>query len=231
MIEVETKLCRGYTTWNTSNYNQDSSYQEYFLQGVQDIGCIPETFSFASWNASNSRTIAQSFVSAFTGAWDSYSTEVVEIVLASLDHSTLLASTAFTGLDTAASVETAPKACSGFSPAEGVAVGLLISNGTGMTLMGMILQGIALCFAMMGIVVLVWPSLPLVGEWPAQWLGLARGVDGEIVQRSLRGTSVGQNAAQGGDRLFLVSQHKVNGSNSLVFSTEHGDIAKRENYE
>lgn len=223
LIEVKTEICRGYTSWNTSN----SIYQEYFLQTPQDIGCIREDFDVASWNASHRSSTAKGFIEAFGIAGEWYTAQVVDIILATLDHETILSSTDFKNLDAAATAKNTPKACLGFSSeeAEEVGEGMIIDNGTGMTSMGLALQAIALFISILAVAVLFWPSLPLLGEWPAQWLGLTGEVGEGMAQQALRGTSVGQNAVKGGERLFLTSRHKENGSRHLVLTVEKGEIA------
>ncbi|KAH8795353.1 hypothetical protein BGZ57DRAFT_865366 [Hyaloscypha finlandica] len=235
LTEITTDLCRGYTSWSTPDYNNYSIYQNYYLQEPQDLGCVRESFDVASWNSSGGSRISSGFVMAFVSPSSSFFVnQVFSIVLATLEHQITLNSTAFINLDSGISAKTVPAACAGFSSseAEAVAEGIIIDKGTGMTLMGMVLQGIALLTALIGFIVLLWPALPLLGEWPAQWLGLTSEADGRMVQKTLRGTTVGHNSARdGSDRLFLISSQRGPRGLKLAFSAEKGHIITGQEHE
>ncbi|OBT38767.1 hypothetical protein VE00_10834 [Pseudogymnoascus sp. WSF 3629] len=235
LTEITTDLCRGYTSWSTLDFGNSSYYQYYYLQEPQDLGCVRESFDVASWNSSGGSRIASGFVTAFVSQSSYYYVnQVFSAVIATLEHQSTLNSTAFINLDSRISAKTVPAACVGFtsSEAEVVAEGIIIDNGTGMTLMGMVLQGIALLTALIGFIVLLWPALPLLGEWPAQWLGLTSEADGRMVQKTLRGTTVGHNSARdGSDRLFLISSQRGPRGLKLAFSAEKGHIITGQEHE
>jgi hypothetical protein len=60
--------------------------------------------------------------------------------------------------------------------------GILAGAGTGMTRIGMALQVLMVVVCGGAIGILAWPALPLVKEWPAQWIGLVSGLDRAILE-------------------------------------------------
>ncbi|PMD46165.1 hypothetical protein L207DRAFT_561559 [Hyaloscypha variabilis F] len=77
-----------------------------------------------------------------------------------------------------------------------VASGIIPSHGTGMTQLGVVLQSLIILLCVLTLIILFTPILPLVSEWPAQWLGLVYGLSPSKVQEAVEGTSAGRNAAK-----------------------------------
>lgn len=73
--------------------------------------------------------------------------------------------------------------------------GTLPEKGTAQTTLGVLLQGLIHLFSLLTLALLFTPILPIVSEWPAQWLGLVYGLIPSKVQEIVEGTSVGENAA------------------------------------
>jgi hypothetical protein len=80
-----------------------------------------------------------------------------------------------------------PPQCSKTTPAPDmanswVATGVIPSSGIGMTRLGGVLRVLIIVLCILTLILLFIPILPLVTEWPAQWLGLVYGVSPSKVQ-------------------------------------------------
>ncbi|CZR55451.1 uncharacterized protein PAC_05339 [Phialocephala subalpina] len=73
----------------------------------------------------------------------------------------------------------------------------ILGNGTGITPLGAYLQIFLLVAASCAIWVVFWSPLPLLGEWPAQWLYLLNEFDKEELRGGLEGTSLGNGTVRG----------------------------------
>lgn len=221
MTQADINVCSGYTSW------ENQYYESFLLEDPKDIGCIQEDFNITAWAAENFR-YAQGIVQSFVPDTDYWSDQVFKTVLATISHKLTFASDTFTAFESKSGTTDIPAACHGFTSdeAEEVAVGEIINAGTGMTLMGMALQALALLTAIVALVILFWPGLPLITEWPAQWLGIVNSGD-EMVKEVLRGTSVGENAARGGGggKVFLSTESSEGGC-KLKLLRERGVIEK-----
>jgi hypothetical protein len=102
--------------------------------------------------------------------------------------------------------------------------GKLADYGTGMTMVGIVLQFILLVVALGGIGIAVWNALPLVKEWPAQWISLVSQLDKEFLTDSLEGTSTGESWVTGNTRVFICSMKRHGQPPRLILSTSRGDI-------
>ena len=71
---------------------------------------------------------------------------------------------------------------------------------------------------------LLWPTLPLVKEWPAQWLALLQEMDRDYMQEALKGVSVGRNVVHGDDLLFIHSAEPLEGHPRLTLARTKGEI-------
>jgi hypothetical protein len=107
-----------------------------------------------------------------------------------------------------------------------IAKGLIFNNGTGMTLIGLVLQVVVLVVTLLAIGLQFWPTLPLVREWPAQWLALLQDMDRDYMRRALSGVSVGQKAVRGEEVVFLHSAETEDGETRLMLSMTKGEIMK-----
>ena len=65
-----------------------------------------------------------------------------------------------------------------------------------MTQLGVVLQALIIVLCVLILILLFIPVLPLVTEWPAQWLGLVYGLSPSKVQEVVEGTSAGRNSAK-----------------------------------
>ncbi len=74
-----------------------------------------------------------------------------------------------------------------------------------MTALGIALQILAVVAALVALGLVLWPTLPPVTEWPAQWLGIVEGLERTVVVEAVKGTSAGQNAAESNEIVFMAS--------------------------
>ena len=74
-----------------------------------------------------------------------------------------------------------------------------------MTALGIALQILAVLTALIAMGLVLWTTLPLVTEWPAQWLGIVEGLERSVVAEAVKGTSAGQNAAESSEVVFMTS--------------------------
>ncbi|MCJ1394154.1 hypothetical protein MMC18_007032 [Xylographa bjoerkii] len=226
-VVVDTTFCIGYVSW--SNVNQ---YSNYRLQSVQDMNCTTLPFDLTAWNNSVG-TITMGFMQvALSGRGDP--------TLGVLDEATLLQFIVAHVLATLPCPDDFPvvqqtpylEACSASSTAGHTnadhtlaATGLIANFGTQMTLFGFVLQILLVCAGLAAIGLFSWSPLPLLGEWPAQWLSLLNEFDKGGMGKSLEGTSVGGNAATGQTTVFLSSERVEGvGTFHLVLSTESGKV-------
>lgn len=81
-----------------------------------------------------------------------------------------------------------------------------------MTALGMALQGLVIVTAIMALCLIVWPRLPLLTEWPVQWLALAEGLDHAVVKEAVKG-GVTASSVESSAVVFLSLSH--GGSNEV----------------
>jgi len=102
--------------------------------------------------------------------------------------------------------------------------GKIEDYGTRMTRIGMALQIIILMVALRAMGIVAWGALPLVKEWPAQWINLVSQLDKEMLMESLEGTSTGGNFVTGNARVFICSMRRYDQLPRLILSTSPGYI-------
>ena len=96
-----------------------------------------------------------------------------------------------------------------------------------MILLGIVLQAVVLLVTHLVLGLLLWPTLPLLTERPAQWLSLLQDMDKDTMQEELRGTSVGQHCVRGEDLLFLSSTRASEETPPrLILSRTWGEVEK-----
>jgi hypothetical protein len=83
-----------------------------------------------------------------------------------------------------------------------------------MTWIGMALQAVMVVVGISAIGVIAWPGLPLIREWPAQWIGLVSELDLVELDDALHGTSTGSNHILG-EIMLHITFSKRNGSKFL----------------
>jgi hypothetical protein len=245
MLSSTMQLCAGFVSWD---YDISSSAVQ--LHEPQDINCtsIPIGLVSGDWDASDpADSLSGGFV--LTGViiqtllkqvdWfdpgvdpltlrQEMITEVSSIILATYGG-------LISGSTSLYDISKNPKApaCREVQPQGAlnfgyVASGLLHNYGTGMTIIGMTLQGLALFVALLALGLLSWPALPLLGEWPAQWLGLMDGTSRDLVREAITGTSVGQGAVRSDVWVYLSSSRaEVGCPPRLQLSTNKGQLERK----
>jgi hypothetical protein len=91
----------------------------------------------------------------------------------------------------------------------------------------MIIQCLTIAAALISILLTLLPCLPLIKDWPAQWIGLVSGLDKLIVEETISGTSVGGQRALGKTVVYISSARREGRPPSLEFSTTCGKVEKR----
>ncbi|EPE33294.1 hypothetical protein GLAREA_06306 [Glarea lozoyensis ATCC 20868] len=221
-------VCVGYASWSVNN----TITPEALLQDPEDIDCYQENFDLISWANSPG---AQFTLNLLGGLGSKninnlpQSTAAMNVILASLNHSAatnilerkvkanLLANTVKTAMPAECSSSTASHPW--------VVSGVSYNNGTGMTLLGAVLQGLVLLFTLLALLLLFWPTSALLTEWPAQWLVLACTMEQAKVQEAVENTSFGRNEVDGELWMNMTTENdkRVSKSpkrNSLMFNAE-----------
>jgi hypothetical protein len=221
-------VCVGYASWSVNN----TITPETLLQDPVDIDCYQENFDLISWANSPG---AQFTLNLLGGLGSKninnlpQSTAAMNVILASLNHSAamtiqegkvkanLLAKPVKTAMPAECSSSTATKPW--------VVSGVSYNNGTGMTLLGAVLQGLILLFTLLALVLLFWQTPTLLTEWPAQWLVLACSMNQAKVQEAVEHTSFGRNEVDGELWINMTTENdkrvgKASKRNSLMFNAE-----------
>ncbi len=190
-VTVNMQYCYGYVTWD----NQASGM--YRINNPRDLACQALPFDVMAWNKTWYAAQAKGFVQA-TVAGDGYSNfwtralPVVSIILPH-DDARYNYTPSLAGNPVCADATTGSRILA-FAVAEGV----IRQARTGATGVGVGLQvAVAVVVAVL-VGVLAWPAMPLVTEWPAQWLALsAAGLD----QSTRLDVAAGRAVAGGGARV------------------------------
>jgi hypothetical protein len=230
MLSTTIEVCLGFTSWSVNNKASPNS----FLKDPTDITCIPEPFDTETWTNSTYTPFMLGMLQGLS--WKtvnnlSFSTAAVNIILASLNHTTsqTLLQQAYTPTPQNTTTYTQPQECTLASSTPSnpwVISGLIPNHGTGMTFLGVILQSLITLLSLFILALLFFPILPLITEWPAQWLGLMYGVSPSKVQEAVDGTSVGKNVAKGDVWVYLSSwgRDMMEGNPYLVLNPENGRV-------
>lgn len=83
-----------------------------------------------------------------------------------------------------------------FSPL-GLISGTINSHGVGMTALGIALQCFVLLSSLVGFYIILGPGVPILTEWPAQWIGLAADLPAEVIGDAVARTSTGRDHTTG----------------------------------
>ena len=231
MLSTTIEVCLGFASWSVNN----TASLKSFLKDPTDITCIPEPFDIEPWTNLTYTPLILGMLQELS--WKAannlpFSTAALNIILASLNHTTsqtLLEQTYTPTLQNITNYTNQPQECtlaSSTSSNPWVISGLIPNHGTGMTFLGVILQGLIILFSLFILALLFFPILPLITEWPAQWLGLMYGVSPSKVQEAVDGTSVGKNAAKGDVWVYLGSWggDMMEGNPYLVLNPEKGRV-------
>ncbi len=76
-----------------------------------------------------------------------------------------------------------------------------------MTGLGISLQGVVVLVCFLSMLVLLWRPLPLLSEWPGQWLVLASGLERSSIHGNLKGASIGKGRMNGETMVWLTSSN------------------------
>jgi hypothetical protein len=200
-FNVTSKYCYGYNSWS----NARSDDRRFEIEDPQDLQCIIQTFDASAWNSSQNGYIAQRFIQNFMAAqtqyYDAFWYSGLSIILAIQDRPVPFSK----------SLPRNPL-CSSFESQGAVfavASGFIGDHRTGMTVLGIALQALALVLALWALGTLLVPTLPLISEWPAQWLGIVGSLDRDEIAAAVEGTSGGQNWVQRSLHVYLTSQENT----------------------
>ena len=191
-ITVNMQYCFGYITW-------DNLFNGiYVLNEPRDIQCQSSPFDVEAWNQTLFAAQAKGFIQAsVAGEGDSFFwARALPIISILLPHADMENSfTPYIPLN---------PLCSG-APAGSFAVaeGIIKQSRTGATGVGVALQVVVVMVSVLAMGVMAWPMLPLVTEWPAQWLALSVGLDKTALLDAAGATSTGKNAVRSDVVLLL----------------------------
>jgi hypothetical protein len=80
--------------------------------------------------------------------------------------------------------------------------------------------------ALISMLLILLPCLPLLKDWPAQWIGLVSGLDKRVVDETISGTSAGGQRALGKTLVYIPSARREGRPQRLEFSTTRGKVEK-----
>ena len=197
MITVNMKYCYGYVSWDNSASGQ------FAMREPSDIQCIDSPFDVQAWNqtffAFNAKAFIQAASAGESANDDYFWTIALPIVAIVQDHATVQE-------HFSPSTERNPRCSSIARDSFAIADGVIRSSRTGMTTLGVALQALVIAAALIAVALILWPTLPLVTEWPAQWLALVEGLEKSVVGDAVKGSSAGQNAIESKEVVFLATQ-------------------------
>lgn len=250
---ITTLLCFGYVSWSRLNGTEMNNPEDisctnerFDLQAwntsvsqVVAWGVIDSRLAYKNLSNHANLTISTSGEEDYHAAY--VLSVVVESILASFNHTLAMESlfpparsTDGTGfLYELASSECASRGAGAPERDQNLQQGLMViygkieGYGTGMTMIGMVLQLVLLAVALVAMGIIVWDAPTLVKEWPAQWINLVFYLEREMLVNSLDGTSTGENWVRGGTKVFIRSMRRQNQPPRLILSTSPGLIDRR----
>jgi len=202
ILSASIEVCLGFASWSVNNTLTSTSY----LQDPTDIACVPKAFNLTAWTLDPSSQFPLGVLGGL--GWDTVNglplqTVALNVILSTLNHTDAeiqLDEIYSSMLHSDASIPIPPQCsqtkASPDSANPWVATGIIPFHGTGMTQVGIALQALIIILCVCALIILFFPVLPLVSEWPAQWLGLVYGLSPSKVQEVVEGTSAGRNAAK-----------------------------------
>jgi len=199
-ITLSMQYCYGYVVWE----KLPSGLFE--LREPRDIQCVNHPFDLSAWNQTSYAAYSQGLVqTTVAGHYQDVRTGGTSGAtwVDALPIITIVQPHWFNIDGFAPSIATNP-AC-GKLPGNpfALASGIIKQARTGMTGIGLGLQVVVIVAGLCGISVLGWPALPLVTNWPGQWLHLTSELDRSTVADIAAGTSTGQKRARCNEVLFL----------------------------
>ena len=194
-VTTQIKYCTGYVSWSNKR-----TERQYGIINPEDIACEDHAFDLEKWNASQTAGLARKIIDTSIPWNTSHS---FGGVLASNALRIIIALN-YPSYDRYPKTTENPKPkC---LPMEymkfAVASGIIANNGTGITGVGLGLQCVVLAVAAIGVVLILWPTVPLVSEWPAQWLALTTGIPASSISVAVDATSTGRSHVQGNMTVF-----------------------------
>lgn len=177
-VTVDMQYCYGYISWSNS-----VTYGHFAIEEPTDIRCHFDPFDVATWNktqwAFNAKTFMQAALAGKT-IDDSFWTTALPLIPIISDHSSI-------HRDFGPPTERNPRCSTIPSDSFATSEGVIRASKTGMTALGMALQGLVTVTAIMALCLIIWPRPPLLTEWPVQWLALAEGLDHAVVKDAVKG--------------------------------------------
>jgi hypothetical protein len=237
-LTATVSVCVGYASWLVNN----TASPESNLRNPVDIDCYQESFELIPWTDSPGAQFTLNLLQGLNAKNINnlpQATSTMNVILASMNYSE-----AITILEAKLKANLLAKSVKSAMPAEclssrnaqepWVISGVSYNNGTGMTLLGAILQGLVLLFALLALILLFWPTPALLTEWPAQWLVLASSMNQATVQRAVRNASFGRNEVGGELWINMKNENdkrigKKSQRNSLIFNADE-IVTKRYSY-
>ncbi|KAF4337597.1 hypothetical protein FBEOM_8525 [Fusarium beomiforme] len=178
-ITVNMQYCYGYINWTNS-----AIFGQFAMEEPTDIQCRPFPFNLTVWKqtlwAFNAKAFMQAACAGKVDIDDSFWMTALPLIPIISDHASV--SREFRPPE-----ERNPRCSKIALDSFAVSDGMIRASRTGMTALGMGLQGLAVVAAIMGICLIIWPRLPLLTEWPAQWLALAEGLNRTLVKETVKG--------------------------------------------
>ncbi|KAH7224413.1 uncharacterized protein BKA55DRAFT_584572 [Fusarium redolens] len=184
-ITVNMRYCYGYVNWTNS-----AVFGHFEIEDPTDIKCQALPFDVAAWNQTlwsfNAKAFMQAACAGKTDIDDSFWMFALPIIPIMTDHSSVHGKFA--------PPEERNTRCNNVAQDSfAVAEGIIRASRTGMTALGIALQGLAIMAAIMAMCLIIWPRLPLLTEWPAQWLALGKGLDKTIIKEVAKDGATGSS--------------------------------------
>ncbi|KAH6702820.1 hypothetical protein BKA61DRAFT_197522 [Leptodontidium sp. MPI-SDFR-AT-0119] len=166
-ITVNMQYCYGYVTWDNK---VSGTYQ---INNPDDVACQAVPFDVVVWNKTRDAAQAKLFAqTAAAGTADPYYlwTRALPILSIILPHGDAKASykPSLPRNPICADADTGSRI-----PVFAIAEGIIHQARTGATGVGVGLQVAVAVVVVVLAAILAWPAMPLVTEWPAQWLALS----------------------------------------------------------
>lgn len=215
MLIAKIQVCVGFHSWVVDGTRT-------YFQPPTEVNCVdePHDYNDYGWEAAVARGILHGLLDG-QGMEDLFDLSlVVPLLLSSIDH-VLGQYDPYAGHSW--DYRTNPSCPSTMGRGTFMIDGIIAGHRTGMTLIGFVLQVLALVVGVFVAMIVAWPTLPLVSEWPAQWISLTHKMDSGIINRAVKGTG---NAIGGGEHVYLSSSFTEGDVPQLVIKTERGEVLK-----
>jgi len=209
-VTANTKYCYGYITWD----NSVSGFVN--LHEPRDIQCVDQPFDLAAWNQTRYAAYAKNLLQTILAGHYGPELWIQALPVVNIIQPHWVVRDKF-----APSIPRNPL-CSDV-PARSFAVvdGIIRQSRTGMTGAGMGLQVIVIIAGLFGMSILAFPTtIPLITDWPAQWIHLVSNFDKATIAEVSEGSSCGQKPVKSSTTLFLTAGD--DGKESVLSKTRSG---------